>query len=112
MGKPHRAGGQLYGCLSQGERWGRVSDDSVQHTCSGVLGEFPWPQPLRVPPCSPTVLMPLLEYCSVRPDATVATHHFFGPDAEIRYRLEVPGAWGATTWVSAWGHCSVSAGRA
>ncbi|XP_040109557.1 transcription factor 25 isoform X1 [Oryx dammah] len=31
----------------------------------------------------PGVLMPLLEYCSVRPDATVATHHFFGPDAEI-----------------------------
>ncbi|XP_010842286.1 PREDICTED: transcription factor 25 [Bison bison bison] len=31
----------------------------------------------------PGVLMPLLEYCSVRPDTTVATHHFFGPDAEI-----------------------------
>uniref|UniRef100_A0A8C6D3W3 Transcription factor 25 n=1 Tax=Moschus moschiferus TaxID=68415 RepID=A0A8C6D3W3_MOSMO len=31
----------------------------------------------------PGVLMPLLEYCSVRPDATVATHHFFGPNAEI-----------------------------
>uniref|UniRef100_A0A8I3MPW1 Transcription factor 25 n=1 Tax=Canis lupus familiaris TaxID=9615 RepID=A0A8I3MPW1_CANLF len=31
----------------------------------------------------PTVLLPLLEYCSVRPDAAVATHRFFGPDAEI-----------------------------
>ncbi|XP_004473490.2 ribosome quality control complex subunit TCF25 [Dasypus novemcinctus] len=31
----------------------------------------------------PGVLMPLLEYCSVRPDATVSSHHFFGPDAEI-----------------------------
>ncbi|KAM4798204.1 LOW QUALITY PROTEIN: ribosome quality control complex subunit TCF25-like [Urocitellus parryii] len=31
----------------------------------------------------PGVLMPLLEYCSVRPDATVSNHHFFGPDAEI-----------------------------
>ncbi|ELK02896.1 Transcription factor 25 [Pteropus alecto] len=29
------------------------------------------------------VLMPLLEYCSVRPDAAVAGHRFFGPDAEI-----------------------------
>ncbi|GAB5582598.1 transcription factor 25 isoform X3 [Prionailurus iriomotensis] len=28
-------------------------------------------------------LLPLLEYCSVRPDAAVATHSFFGPDAEI-----------------------------
>ncbi|KAF4010655.1 hypothetical protein G4228_002133 [Cervus hanglu yarkandensis] len=35
----------------------------------------------------PGVLMPLLEYCSVRPDATVATHHFFGPDAEIRRKV-------------------------
>ncbi|KAB0405036.1 hypothetical protein E2I00_013569, partial [Balaenoptera physalus] len=32
----------------------------------------------------PGVLMPLLEYCSVRPDAAVAAHRFFGPDAEIR----------------------------
>lgn len=48
--------------------------------------------------CSPTVLMPLLEWLAVcARAATVATHHFFGPDAEIRYRLEVPGAWGATT---------------
>uniref|UniRef100_A0A8D1R0P3 Transcription factor 25 n=4 Tax=Sus scrofa TaxID=9823 RepID=A0A8D1R0P3_PIG len=31
----------------------------------------------------PGVLMPLLEYCSVRPDAAVASHRFFGPDAEI-----------------------------
>ncbi|KAM9192208.1 ribosome quality control complex subunit TCF25 [Dugong dugon] len=31
----------------------------------------------------PGVLMPLLEYCSVRPDATVANHHFFGPNAQI-----------------------------
>uniref|UniRef100_A0A8I3MZ38 Transcription factor 25 n=1 Tax=Canis lupus familiaris TaxID=9615 RepID=A0A8I3MZ38_CANLF len=31
----------------------------------------------------PGVLLPLLEYCSVRPDAAVATHRFFGPDAEI-----------------------------
>ncbi|XP_006531361.1 ribosome quality control complex subunit TCF25 isoform X5 [Mus musculus] len=31
----------------------------------------------------PGVLMPLLEYCSVRPDATVSNHRFFGPDAEI-----------------------------
>lgn len=31
----------------------------------------------------PGVLMPLLEYCSVRPDAAVAGHHFFGPSAEI-----------------------------
>ncbi|XP_059760520.1 ribosome quality control complex subunit TCF25 isoform X2 [Balaenoptera ricei] len=31
----------------------------------------------------PGVLMPLLEYCSVRPDAAVAAHRFFGPDAEI-----------------------------
>ncbi|XP_068384461.1 ribosome quality control complex subunit TCF25 isoform X3 [Eschrichtius robustus] len=34
----------------------------------------------------PGVLMPLLEYCSVRPDAAVAAHRFFGPDAEIRHR--------------------------
>lgn len=32
----------------------------------------------------PTALMPLLEYCSVRPDAAVSNHRFFGPDAEIR----------------------------
>uniref|UniRef100_A0A2K5E0R8 Transcription factor 25 n=1 Tax=Aotus nancymaae TaxID=37293 RepID=A0A2K5E0R8_AOTNA len=31
----------------------------------------------------PGVLLPLLEYCSVRPDATVSTHRFFGPNAEI-----------------------------
>lgn len=31
----------------------------------------------------PGVLMPLLEYCNVRPDATVSGHRFFGPDAEI-----------------------------
>uniref|UniRef100_A0A8C7B2Q7 Transcription factor 25 n=1 Tax=Neovison vison TaxID=452646 RepID=A0A8C7B2Q7_NEOVI len=31
----------------------------------------------------PGVLLPLLEYCSVRPDASVATHRFFGPEAEI-----------------------------
>ncbi|KAM4833775.1 ribosome quality control complex subunit TCF25 isoform 2-T2 [Thomomys bottae] len=31
----------------------------------------------------PGVLMPLLEYCSVRPDAAVSNHRFFGPDAEI-----------------------------
>ncbi|XP_072802977.1 ribosome quality control complex subunit TCF25 isoform X1 [Vicugna pacos] len=31
----------------------------------------------------PGALMPLLEYCSVRPDAAVAGHRFFGPDAEI-----------------------------
>ncbi|XP_060039823.1 ribosome quality control complex subunit TCF25 isoform X2 [Erinaceus europaeus] len=31
----------------------------------------------------PGVLIPLLEYCSVRPDAAVANHRFFGPDAEI-----------------------------
>ncbi|XP_058531184.1 ribosome quality control complex subunit TCF25 isoform X2 [Ochotona princeps] len=31
----------------------------------------------------PGVLMPLLEHCSVRPDATVSSHHFFGPNAEI-----------------------------
>ncbi|KAF7469332.1 Hypothetical predicted protein [Marmota monax] len=31
----------------------------------------------------PGVLMPLLEYCSVRPDASVSNHRFFGPDAEI-----------------------------
>nr|XP_023493342.1 transcription factor 25 isoform X1 [Equus caballus] len=31
----------------------------------------------------PGVLMSLLEYCSVRPDAAVANHRFFGPDAEI-----------------------------
>ncbi|XP_032983110.1 transcription factor 25 isoform X2 [Rhinolophus ferrumequinum] len=31
----------------------------------------------------PGVLMPLLGYCSVRPDATVTCHHFFGPEAEI-----------------------------
>ncbi|XP_057609269.1 transcription factor 25 isoform X2 [Chionomys nivalis] len=31
----------------------------------------------------PGALMPLLECCSVRPDATVANHRFFGPDAEI-----------------------------
>lgn len=32
----------------------------------------------------PGALMPLLEHCSVRPDAAVAGHRFFGPDAEIR----------------------------
>nr|XP_010596086.1 transcription factor 25 isoform X1 [Loxodonta africana] len=31
----------------------------------------------------PGVLMPLLEYCSVRPDTAVANHHFFGPNAQI-----------------------------
>ncbi|XP_076989452.1 ribosome quality control complex subunit TCF25 [Tamandua tetradactyla] len=31
----------------------------------------------------PGVLMPLLERCSVRPDTTVSSHRFFGPDAEI-----------------------------
>ncbi|XP_055002103.1 transcription factor 25 isoform X2 [Sorex araneus] len=31
----------------------------------------------------PGVLMPLLEYCSVRPDSAVANHRFFGPAAEI-----------------------------
>ncbi|XP_012592683.1 ribosome quality control complex subunit TCF25 isoform X1 [Microcebus murinus] len=31
----------------------------------------------------PGVLMPLLEYCSVRPDAAVVSHRFFGPNAEI-----------------------------
>ncbi|XP_049642205.1 transcription factor 25 [Suncus etruscus] len=31
----------------------------------------------------PGVLMPLLEYCSVRPDGAVANHRFFGPEAEI-----------------------------
>ncbi|KAM4797900.1 LOW QUALITY PROTEIN: ribosome quality control complex subunit TCF25-like [Urocitellus parryii] len=31
----------------------------------------------------PGVLMPLLEYCNVRPDATISNHRFFGPDAEI-----------------------------
>nr|KAF6411946.1 transcription factor 25 [Rousettus aegyptiacus] len=31
----------------------------------------------------PGALMPLLEHCSVRPDAAVAGHRFFGPDAEI-----------------------------
>ncbi|XP_053411916.1 transcription factor 25 isoform X2 [Nycticebus coucang] len=31
----------------------------------------------------PGVLMPLLEYCSVRPDAAVSGHCFFGPNAEI-----------------------------
>ncbi|XP_023363262.1 transcription factor 25 isoform X3 [Otolemur garnettii] len=31
----------------------------------------------------PGVLMPLLEYCSVRPDAAVSSHCFFGPNAEI-----------------------------
>uniref|UniRef100_A0A287DDQ5 Transcription factor 25 n=1 Tax=Ictidomys tridecemlineatus TaxID=43179 RepID=A0A287DDQ5_ICTTR len=35
----------------------------------------------------PGVLMPLLEYCSVRPDATVSNHRFFGPDAEISLYL-------------------------
>ncbi|XP_023602748.1 transcription factor 25 isoform X3 [Myotis lucifugus] len=31
----------------------------------------------------PGVLMPLLECCSVRPDAAVACHPFFGPNSEI-----------------------------
>ncbi|XP_007937433.1 transcription factor 25 [Orycteropus afer afer] len=31
----------------------------------------------------PGVLMPLLEYCSVRPDTVVANHPFFGPNAQI-----------------------------
>ncbi|PNJ12357.1 TCF25 isoform 3 [Pongo abelii] len=31
----------------------------------------------------PGVLLPLLESCSVRPDATVSSHRFFGPNAEI-----------------------------
>ncbi|KAM6223840.1 ribosome quality control complex subunit TCF25 [Rhynchocyon petersi] len=31
----------------------------------------------------PGVLMPLLEYCSVRPDPIVANHPFFGPNAQI-----------------------------
>uniref|UniRef100_A0A2K5ZZ58 TCF25 ribosome quality control complex subunit n=1 Tax=Mandrillus leucophaeus TaxID=9568 RepID=A0A2K5ZZ58_MANLE len=32
----------------------------------------------------PGVLLPLLESCSVRPDITVSSHSFFGPNAEIR----------------------------
>ncbi|XP_032320582.1 transcription factor 25 isoform X2 [Camelus ferus] len=35
----------------------------------------------------PGALMPLLEYCGVRPDAAVAGHRFFGPDAEIRRKV-------------------------
>ncbi|KAL4685949.1 hypothetical protein H8959_001546 [Pygathrix nigripes] len=31
----------------------------------------------------PGVLLPLLESCSVRPDITVSSHSFFGPNAEI-----------------------------
>eukprot|EP00074_Homo_sapiens_P099271 XP_016878543.1 transcription factor 25 isoform X16 [Homo sapiens] len=31
----------------------------------------------------PGVLLPLLESCSVRPDASVSSHRFFGPNAEI-----------------------------
>uniref|UniRef100_A0A8C8ZET7 Transcription factor 25 n=1 Tax=Prolemur simus TaxID=1328070 RepID=A0A8C8ZET7_PROSS len=31
----------------------------------------------------PGVLLPLLEYCSVRPDTAVASHSFFGPNAEV-----------------------------
>ncbi|XP_030676863.1 transcription factor 25 isoform X2 [Nomascus leucogenys] len=31
----------------------------------------------------PGVLLPLLESCSVRPDTTVSSHRFFGPNAEI-----------------------------
>ncbi|XP_057566649.1 transcription factor 25 isoform X1 [Hippopotamus amphibius kiboko] len=31
----------------------------------------------------PGALRPLLEHCGVRPDAAVAAHRFFGPDAEI-----------------------------
>ncbi|XP_006902929.1 PREDICTED: transcription factor 25 [Elephantulus edwardii] len=31
----------------------------------------------------PGVLMPLLEFCSVRPDSIVASHPFFGPNAQI-----------------------------
>lgn len=31
----------------------------------------------------PAVLAPLLECCSVRPDAAVACHPFFGPSSEI-----------------------------
>ncbi|PNI16126.1 TCF25 isoform 3 [Pan troglodytes] len=31
----------------------------------------------------PGVLLPLLESCSVRPDASVSSHRFFGPSAEI-----------------------------
>lgn len=40
--------------------------------------------PARWASARPAALMPLLEYCSVRPDPAVASHHFFGPDAEIR----------------------------
>lgn len=36
------------------------------------------------PLLSPAVLTSLLGYCSVHPDATVPSHHFFGPEAEIR----------------------------
>ncbi|KAL8195116.1 UNVERIFIED_CONTAM: Transcription factor 25, partial [Gekko kuhli] len=31
----------------------------------------------------PSVLMPLLDLCSVQPDATVASHSFFGPNAQL-----------------------------
>ncbi|XP_054856903.1 transcription factor 25 [Eublepharis macularius] len=31
----------------------------------------------------PSVLMPLLDHCSVQPDATVASHPFFGPNAQL-----------------------------
>lgn len=51
------------------------------------LGRADWPHPVTRPwgpLLPPAVLLPLLEYCSVRPDAAVATHRFFGPEAEIR----------------------------
>ncbi|EQB77016.1 transcription factor 25-like protein [Camelus ferus] len=54
----------------------------------------------------PGALMPLLEYCGVRPDAAVAGHRFFGPDAEIRpSRLCLCGTWvaGLSSTREAWG---------
>ena len=56
--------------------------------CGRAASPAPQPWPCgRDGPAPPAVLMPLLEYCSVRPDAAVAAHRFFGPDAEIRCRL-------------------------
>lgn len=93
-------------CVSPlGCRWGRRAAGRTAlrgggGPWAGGRAASPAPQPWpcgRDGPASPAVLMPLLEYCSVRPDATVAAHRFFGPDAEIRYRLV-----GALGRVRAW----------
>ena len=65
------------------EAAGRTTPSKVAEAGVGRLAS-PWCHRAHGGPAFSAALLPLLEYCSVRPDAAVATHSFFGPDAEIR----------------------------